>query len=175
MGENGEAVRLANLLITEFWDNDDGGFYFTANDHEELIVRKKDYFDNATPSGNSVAADRARMVGIPYATRDIFLDHEETASFVAGALAHAERLAKSRGVAIAIGHPKDVTIEGLRAWIPTLKDKGLELVPVSAILMQPSAVAAVQGTPALQDQPSAAITPAASVSAAPAPQPAPQP
>lgn len=133
------------------------------------------YFLDSRTIGNSVAADRARMAGIAYATRDIFLDHEETASFVAGALAHAERLAKSRGVAIAIGHPKDVTIEGLRAWIPTLKDKGLELVPVSAILMQPSAVAAVQGTPAPQDQPSAAITPAASVSAAPAPQPAPQP
>lgn len=52
-----EAVRLAGLLISEFWDTEGGGFYFTANDHEELLVRKKDYFDNATPSGNSVAAD----------------------------------------------------------------------------------------------------------------------
>ena len=31
--------------------------YFTAKDHESLITRTKDYFDNATPSGNSVAAD----------------------------------------------------------------------------------------------------------------------
>jgi uncharacterized protein YyaL (SSP411 family) len=52
-----EAKRLADLLITEFWDEEGGGFYFTANNHEELLVRKKDYFDNATPSGNSVAAD----------------------------------------------------------------------------------------------------------------------
>jgi uncharacterized protein YyaL (SSP411 family) len=52
-----EAARLADLLITGFWDAERGGFYFTANDHEELLVRKKDYFDNATPSGNSVAAD----------------------------------------------------------------------------------------------------------------------
>jgi uncharacterized protein YyaL (SSP411 family) len=52
-----EAKRLADLLITEFWDEESGGFFFTANNHEELIVRKKDYFDNATPSGNSVAAD----------------------------------------------------------------------------------------------------------------------
>jgi len=44
-------------MITEFWDEESGGFFFTANNHEELIVRKKDYFDNATPSGNSVAAD----------------------------------------------------------------------------------------------------------------------
>ena len=44
-------------MITEFWDEDNGGFYFTSNDHENLIVRNKDLYDNATPSGNSVAAD----------------------------------------------------------------------------------------------------------------------
>ncbi len=52
-----EARRLADLMITEFWDNNSGGFFFTSNDHEELIVRNKDFYDNATPSGNSVAAD----------------------------------------------------------------------------------------------------------------------
>jgi hypothetical protein len=52
-----EARRLADLMITEFWDEENGGFFFTANNHEELIVRSKDYYDNATPSGNSVAAD----------------------------------------------------------------------------------------------------------------------
>jgi len=52
-----EAKRLANLMIDEFWDEENGGFFFTASDHEELIVRNKDYYDNATPSGNSVAAD----------------------------------------------------------------------------------------------------------------------
>jgi hypothetical protein len=43
-------------MIEEFWDNEGGGFYFTGKSHENLIVRSKDYFDNATPSGNSVAA-----------------------------------------------------------------------------------------------------------------------
>ena len=52
-----EAKRLADVLITEFWDEDGGAFFFTANNHEELIVRTKDFYDNATPSGNSVAAD----------------------------------------------------------------------------------------------------------------------
>ncbi|HRI04294.1 MAG TPA: thioredoxin domain-containing protein [Pyrinomonadaceae bacterium] len=52
-----EARRLADLMITEFWDEDNGGFFFTSNDHEELVVRNKDFYDNATPSGNSVAAD----------------------------------------------------------------------------------------------------------------------
>lgn len=52
-----EAQRLTDLMITEFWDADNGGFFFTSNDHEELVVRNKDFYDNATPSGNSVAAD----------------------------------------------------------------------------------------------------------------------
>jgi uncharacterized protein YyaL (SSP411 family) len=51
------ASDLADAMITEFWDEENGGFFFTSNDHEELIVRSKDFFDNATPSGNSVAAD----------------------------------------------------------------------------------------------------------------------
>jgi uncharacterized protein YyaL (SSP411 family) len=52
-----EAKRLADVMIIEFWDPENGGFFFTSNDHEELIVRNKDFYDNATPSGNSVAAD----------------------------------------------------------------------------------------------------------------------
>jgi hypothetical protein len=52
-----EAKRLADVMIAEFWDTEDGGFYFTGNSHEELIVRSKDFYDNATPSGNSVAAE----------------------------------------------------------------------------------------------------------------------
>jgi uncharacterized protein YyaL (SSP411 family) len=51
-----EAIALADRMIEEFWDDESGGFYFTGKSHESLIVRSKDYFDNATPSGNSVAA-----------------------------------------------------------------------------------------------------------------------
>ena len=52
-----EALALADRMIEEFWDGESGGFYFTGKSHESLIVRAKDYFDNATPSGNSVAAN----------------------------------------------------------------------------------------------------------------------
>ncbi|HEX5882906.1 MAG TPA: thioredoxin domain-containing protein, partial [Pyrinomonadaceae bacterium] len=51
-----EARALTDRMIEEFWDNDNKGFFFTGKSHENLIVRSKDYFDNATPSGNSVAA-----------------------------------------------------------------------------------------------------------------------
>ncbi len=58
-----EARSLADLMITEFWDEEGGGFFFTSNDHEDLIVRNKDFFDNATPSGNSLAADVLLKLG----------------------------------------------------------------------------------------------------------------
>lgn len=51
-----EAIVLTDRMIDEFWDTEGGGFFFTGKSHENLIVRSKDYFDNATPSGNSVAA-----------------------------------------------------------------------------------------------------------------------
>jgi uncharacterized protein YyaL (SSP411 family) len=52
-----KASALSETMVEEFWDDQDGGFFFTGKSHETLIVRFKDYLDNATPSGNSVAAD----------------------------------------------------------------------------------------------------------------------
>ncbi len=51
-----EALALAETMIAQFWDAADGGFYFTGEDHETLITRTKDFYDHATPAGNSVAA-----------------------------------------------------------------------------------------------------------------------
>jgi uncharacterized protein YyaL (SSP411 family) len=52
-----DALTLTRRMIEEFWDAEDGGFFYTGQSHEQLIVRTKDFFDNATPSGNSVAAE----------------------------------------------------------------------------------------------------------------------
>src|SRR6266498_4405697 len=51
-----EARALAETMIAQFWDAEAGGFFFTSADHERLITRAKDFYDNAIPSGNSVAA-----------------------------------------------------------------------------------------------------------------------
>ncbi|MCQ9207160.1 MAG: thioredoxin domain-containing protein [Omnitrophica bacterium] len=51
-----EAERLTNEMLRLFWDEESGGFFFTAIDAETLLVRTKEIYDGATPSGNSIAA-----------------------------------------------------------------------------------------------------------------------
>lgn len=58
-----QAVRLADILLHDFADNDRGGFFFTARDHEPLITRNKDLHDSSVPSGNSMAAQALLRLG----------------------------------------------------------------------------------------------------------------
>jgi len=48
------AQHLNQTVIEHFWDEENGGFYFTADDEEEVLIREKKTFDSAIPSGNSV-------------------------------------------------------------------------------------------------------------------------
>ncbi len=50
------ALQLHDDFLERFWDKESGGFFFTADDSEKLLVRQKEIYDGATPSGNSVAA-----------------------------------------------------------------------------------------------------------------------
>jgi uncharacterized protein YyaL (SSP411 family) len=50
------AITLADTVLEQFEDPDAGGFFFTSNDHENLIDRPKPMGDESTPSGNGVAA-----------------------------------------------------------------------------------------------------------------------
>jgi uncharacterized protein len=50
------ARETADLMIDLFADDERGGFFTTARDHEELVVRRKDVDDHPIPSGNSAAA-----------------------------------------------------------------------------------------------------------------------
>jgi uncharacterized protein YyaL (SSP411 family) len=51
-----EARELAEQMLERFWEEEEGVFYDTAADAESLVVRPRDPFDNATPSGTSAAA-----------------------------------------------------------------------------------------------------------------------
>ncbi len=55
-------IELVETLLTQFEDRD-GGFFFTAHDHESLIHRPKPFADEATPSGNGVAAQVLLALG----------------------------------------------------------------------------------------------------------------
>ena len=57
------ALGLAQVMIDEFGDREQGGFFFTGNRHEALIARQKDVHDNATPSGNGMAATALVRLG----------------------------------------------------------------------------------------------------------------
>ena len=50
------AVELTDLMLTHFWDASSAGFFFTADDSEKLLIRQKEIYDGAIPSGNAVAA-----------------------------------------------------------------------------------------------------------------------
>lgn len=103
-------------------------------------------FVDSRTAPDSVAADTAAALGLPHAARDVFLDHYEDRASVVEALAALEEVAHRKGYAIAIGHPKDNTMNALREWLPTLADKGLQLVPVSALVRayEPAAGALAQ-------------------------------
>ena len=51
-----EAIQLSNIMVDEFWDVTNGGFFLGSEISEKLIVRAKTGYDGAMPSGNSVAA-----------------------------------------------------------------------------------------------------------------------
>jgi uncharacterized protein YyaL (SSP411 family) len=60
----GEASRLTSIMFEQFHDAERGGFYQTGADHEQLVVRRKDFVDNAIPSGNSLAAEALLRLGV---------------------------------------------------------------------------------------------------------------
>ena len=57
------AVRVADVLLERFEDRERGGFWFTSHDHERLFHRTKPAHDNATPSGNGIAAQALVALG----------------------------------------------------------------------------------------------------------------
>lgn len=57
------AIELADTLLKDFADAEHGGFFFTSHHHEQLIHRPKTFSDDATPSGNAIAAQALLRLG----------------------------------------------------------------------------------------------------------------
>lgn len=110
------ALELNAHLLAHFWDEKEGGFYFTADNGEPLLARMKEVYDGAVPSGNSVAL--WNLLRLSRMTGDVSL--EEKASLLARAFssqirnipfAHAQFLV---GADFAIGPSYEVVISGER-------------------------------------------------------------
>ena len=70
------AIELNEILLQEFWDKQNGGFYFTSSNSEKLIARQKEVYDGAIPSGNSVAL--LNLIRLSRFTTDINFEKKAT-------------------------------------------------------------------------------------------------
>lgn len=119
--------------------NNHMGSRFTSDAESMNVVvaalKERGYlFLDSVTSGSSVAHEAARDGGIPYAVRNVFLDHDDDLDAIRRQLRHTEQIARKTGLAIAIGHPRDKTIEALTEWLPELGAKGFQLVPISSVV-----------------------------------------
>jgi polysaccharide deacetylase 2 family uncharacterized protein YibQ len=161
MGPNGLKVSLDRdeILRRLRWDlarfdgyvgiNNHMGSRFTADAEgmtwvlDELKARGLFFLDSLT-SAKSVGIPLARKLGVPHVARDVFLDDVIEPQAIAAQLAEVEAIALRKGSAIAIGHPHGPTLDVLERWIPAVKAKGFELVPVSTIVRQRTLVAGAE-------------------------------
>ena len=147
------AEQLAEVLLAQFEDAEGGGFFFTARDHEALIHRPKPGYDNATPSGNAVAAwglgrlaaltDRERYATAAERTLELFypMMRDSPAGYGAMTIALDEHL-QPPGVLVLRGRP-----EALARWRAEL---AREFLPDTAVL----AIAdSMSGLPPALDKP----------------------
>jgi uncharacterized protein YyaL (SSP411 family) len=72
------ASAIATVIIDRFWDDAIPGFYDVPRDHEQLITRPRDLYDNATPSGSSLAIEL--FLQLAYVTGDADLARRATAA-----------------------------------------------------------------------------------------------
>jgi uncharacterized protein YyaL (SSP411 family) len=83
------ARSLAKVMIDQFWDDTEGGFFYTGKDHETLIARNKDPHDNATPSGNSMAVSGLLRLGKLTGDADLLDKAERTLQLFRGLMARS--------------------------------------------------------------------------------------
>ncbi len=118
--------------------NNHMGSKFTADRAAMTVVMKEIkrlgllFLDSRT-AGGTVGSALARRMGVPYADRNVFLDNRNDPAAVRERLTEVEALARRKGVAIAIGHPRAATLKVLGRWLGEARRRGFQLVPLSAV------------------------------------------
>jgi uncharacterized protein len=139
--ELGFACELADALLARFEDVANGGFFFTSHDHEKLIHRPKPGFDNATPSGNGVAAAALTRLGhITGETRYLGAAERVIGAFWPTLEAHPAGFASMLGALAETLEPtRIVVLRGDReALAPWLRALAADYRPDTVVLGVPS-------------------------------------
>lgn len=92
------------------------------------------FFVDSRTTSASVALAEGRNLGMAVAGRDIFLDNEADVAKITAQLEKLVKLAQNRGQGIGIGHPYPETLTALERFLPRLRQRGVEVVAVSALL-----------------------------------------
>ena len=98
------------------------------------VLKKKDlFFIDSLTTPKSLCKPSARLFQVPFAQRDVFIDHIQEPDFIRKQIKTLIRIADSHGEAIGIAHPYEITYDILRELLPDLQKKIL-LVPASEIV-----------------------------------------
>jgi len=91
------------------------------------------YLDSRTTT-RTVAGEAAQAWGVPFVSRDVFLDHHNDRESIAKQFKYAVKLAKRRGHAVLIAHPRPLSLELLAQQLPLLDSSEIELVHASELI-----------------------------------------
>ena len=92
------------------------------------------FFLDSRTTADTLGPEIARSLGVRLLERDVFLDNENSAAYIEGALRHGLRAAQVRGSAVLIGHVQNVELAGeLARLLPELSREGVELVLPSVL------------------------------------------
>jgi len=83
------ALSLSDVMIDQFWDSAEAGFFYTGRSHEQLITRTKDVQDSSIPSGSSMAALALLRIAKLTGRRDLREKAETTLRAFGGLMASA--------------------------------------------------------------------------------------
>jgi uncharacterized protein len=98
------------------------------------ILKKKGlYFVDSRTTVDTLCKPSARLFQIPFAQRDVFLDHRLEVKFIRKQLKELVRIAQRNGYAVGIGHPHSLTYQVLQEMLPDLQKK-VRLVPADMIV-----------------------------------------
>jgi polysaccharide deacetylase 2 family uncharacterized protein YibQ len=81
-----------------------------------------------------VGLHTAKLIGLKATERSLFLDHSQDPEDIQQQLEKLVRLSLAQGRAIGIGHPFPSTLKSIKQMIPKIKEKGIEIVPLSTLI-----------------------------------------